>query len=248
MDLARLAKAVIINTTTNAQFPVMYNPEEYRLDQGNNFAEVGIPGLNAPPVQYVRGRARTLTMDLFFDTYETGEDVRTYTGQVVQLLDTLPQTQAPPVLLFAMGPFNFPCVLVDAGQRFTMFARDGTPVRSILSARFQEFVRVDVQIQAGLFIGPPTLVNIAQGQTLSSLASDVLGDPARWRDIAQYNNIDDPFNVPPGQTILIPPARSSPVSPATPTVGGTPTPTPAPTGGTSGPSAMAPAMRRSPRS
>jgi hypothetical protein len=227
MDLSRLAKAIIVNTDTNERFPVMYNPEEYRIDQGNTFAEVGIPGLNAPPVQYVRGRSRTLTMDLFFDTYETGEDVRTYTGEVVGLLDTLPQTQAPPVLLFAMGPFNFPCVLVDAGQRFTMFARDGTPVRSILSAKFQEFVQVDVQIQSGLFIGPPTLVNLANGQTLSSLASAVLGDPARWRDIAVFNNIDDPFNLLPGQTILIPPARSSPQSPVTPgssgTTGGSPT-------------------------
>ncbi len=220
MDLARLAKAILINTVTNERFPVMYNPEEYRLDQGNTFAEVGIPGLNSPPIQYVRGRARTLTMDLFFDTYETGEDVRTYTGPVVHLLDTLPQTQAPPVLLFAMGPFNFQCVLVDAGQRFTMFARDGTPVRSILSAKFQEFVRVAVQIQSGLFIGPPTLVNIAKGQTLSSLAAGALGDPARWRDIAQFNNIDDPFNVPAGQTILIPPARSAPQSPAVPGAGG----------------------------
>ena len=26
----------------------MYNPEELKLEQGNNFAEVGIPGLNAP--------------------------------------------------------------------------------------------------------------------------------------------------------------------------------------------------------
>jgi hypothetical protein len=219
MDLARLAKANIINTVTNARFPVMYNPEEYRLDQGNNFAEVAIPGLNTPPIQYVSGRARMLTMDLFFDTYETGADVRTYTDQIVQLLDTLPQTQAPPILLFAMGRFNFQCVLVDAGQRFTMFARDGTPVRSILSAKFQEFVPVDVQIQSGVFIGPPTLVSIAQGQTISSLAAGALGDPARWRDIAQYNNIDDPFNVAPGQTILIPPAQSSPQSPALP--GGT---------------------------
>src|SRR5262245_13320388 len=159
MELTRLAKALIVNTETNQRTPVMYNPEELKLDQGNNFAEVGIPGLNAPPVQYVRGKARTLSMDLFFDTYEMGEDVRRHTGPIVRLLRKLPRTLAPPVLLFVMGQFTFQCVLVEAGQRFTMFFRDGTPVRSTMSVRFQEFVRVEVEVERGFFVGPPTLHN-----------------------------------------------------------------------------------------
>src|SRR5262245_21956765 len=93
-----LAKALIVNTTTGTSFPVMYNPEQLKLEQGNSFAEIGIPGLNVPPAQYVRGKARAVTMDLFFDTYETGEDVRAHTAPIVALLDKSPQTQAPPVL------------------------------------------------------------------------------------------------------------------------------------------------------
>ena len=208
MALAKLEKATIINTVTNQKIAVMYNPEELKLDQGNTFAEVGIPGLNAPPIQYIRGRARTLTMDLLFDTFESSQDVRLYTAQVVNLLDTLPQTKAPPVLLFSMGRFNFKCVLVDAGQRYTMFLRDGTPVRATLSVRFEEYVRVDFTVQQGLFIGPPTLQpalhNFIQGQTLSSLASDYLGDPTQWRTIAEANKIDDPFHVTPGTQLVIP--------------------------------------------
>jgi hypothetical protein len=204
MDLKTLAKAIILNTVTNEQIRVMYNPEEFKLDQGNNFAEVGIPGLGAPPVQYVRGKARSLSMDLFFDTYEMGADVRQYTGQVVRLLDKLPQTQAPPVLLFVMGQFQFQCVLADAGQRFTMFTRDGTPVRSTLSVRFQEYVRVEITIQHGFFAGPPALHTITKGQTLSGLASTFLNNPAAWRQIAQANNIVDPRHLPPGLALVIP--------------------------------------------
>ncbi len=204
MALTNLTKAVITNTITNEKINVMYNPEEFKLDQGNTFAEVGIPGLNAPPIQYVRGRSRTLTMDLFFDTYETQEDVRTHTNRIVSLLNTLPQTKAPPVLLFTMGRFNFECVLVDAGQRFTMFLRDGTPVRATLSTRFQEYVRIDITVQQGLFVGVPTLHNFIMGQTLSSLAATYLGDPGKWRQIAQANNIDNPLNIQPGTQLTIP--------------------------------------------
>ncbi|MCX4821040.1 hypothetical protein OG883_14175 [Streptomyces sp. NBC_01142] len=232
-----LAKALIVNTSTGEAFPVMYNPEEFRLEQGNNFAEVGIPGLNSPPVQYVRGRARALTMELFFDTYETDppQDVRGHTAPIVRLLDKDPLTQGPPVLLFSLGRFHFECVLVDAGQRYTMFLRDGTPVRCTLSVRFQEYVRVDVEIRSGFFVGSPTVsaaantaVNTAAqtarsvlrgsatvhitvaGDTLSALAGVYLGDPARWREIAGANDSEDPFALPPGLPLVIPTGSGGP--------------------------------------
>ncbi|MCX4759753.1 LysM peptidoglycan-binding domain-containing protein [Streptomyces sp. NBC_01275] len=238
-----LDKALITNTTTGESFPVMYNPEEFKLDQGNSFAEIGIPGLGSPPLQYVRGRARTLTMDLLFDTYAaygtgiTGagagagagaaQDVRRRTAPIVRLLDKDPLTHAPPVLLFSLGGFRFECVLVDAGQRYSMFLPDGTPVRCTLSVRLQEYVRVDIDVRSGLFIGSPTVsaaldtaaararsvlqgaatVHIAvQGDTLSSLAADYLGDPGRWREIARANDTEDPFALPPGLPLIIPTA------------------------------------------
>jgi LysM repeat protein len=220
-----LAKALLIDTTRQVTYPVMYNPEELKLEQGNTFAEVGIPGLNTPPVQYVRGKARTLSMELFFDTYESGQDVRLFTAPVVRLLDKVPRTQAPPILLFSMGRLQFQCVLVDASQRFTMFLRDGTPVRSTLSVRLQEYVRVDVAVRRGLFFGSPTVSAVvntaaeaavgvaagsatvhvtARGDTLSGLAAAYLGDPALWRDIARANRIDDPFDLAPGRSLVIP--------------------------------------------
>lgn len=204
MDLERLAKATILNTATGERIPVMYNPEELRLEAGNHFAEVAIPGLDAPPVQYVRGRGRTLQMELFFDSYEKGEDVRRYSGRIVALLEKIPRTQAPPVLLFSMGQLQFRCVLVQADQRFTMFRRDGTPVRAKLAVSFKEYVGIEVEIEHGLFVGPPTLHNVTQRQTLDQLASEHLGDPARWREIAEANDIDDPFDIPPGRPLVIP--------------------------------------------
>ena len=226
-----LAKALIVNTVTGETFPVMYNPEELHLEQGNTFAEVGVPGLNAPPVQYVRGKARAVTMDLFFDTYEQGEDVRTRTAPIVGLLAKSPLTQAPPVLLFSMGRFQFQCVLVDAGQRFTMFLPDGTPVRSTVSVRLQEFVRIDVQVERGIFVGSPTVSGLVtaaagagagllsgtptvhillRGETLSGLAAAFLGDPGRWREIARANDVDDPLVLEPGTSLIIPGPEAGP--------------------------------------
>lgn len=192
-----LEKATIINTNTNEPIPVLFNPEEYTLDKANNFAEIGIPGLEAPPIQYVRGNLKTLKMDLFFDTYEDKTDVRNFTQQIIGLLEKDPATQAPPILLFSWGQLNFGCVLDSVSQKFTMFLSDGTPVRATLSVIFKEFQSVEIEIQQGLFIAPPTVQNFADGQTLSGLAGDFLGDPGAWREIAELNNIDDPRNIPP---------------------------------------------------
>jgi LysM repeat protein len=226
-----LAKAVIIDTGTGTSHEVMYNPEELRLEQGNTFAEVGIPGLEAPPLQYVRGKARVLTMELFFDSYESGRDVREHTTPIVGLLDKRPQTQAPPVLVFSFGGVQFRCVLIDAGQRFTMFRRDGTPVRSTMSVRLQEYVEVRVDLRQGFFLGSPpasavvnTLASTAlragvaagvlpasatvhvwvAGDTLSGLAAAYLGDPDRWRVIAEANRVEDPLGLTPGTPLVIP--------------------------------------------
>ncbi|MFF5846981.1 LysM peptidoglycan-binding domain-containing protein [Streptomyces massasporeus] len=225
---AALAKAEIIDTASGEGHPVMFNPEELKLDQGNSFAEVGIPGLATPPVQYVRGRARTLAMDLFFDTYETGRDVRGHTGPIVRLLEKRPGTQGPPVLLFSLGSFQFRCVLVDANQRFTMFLRNGTPVRSSLAVRFQEYVPADVEVRRGVFFASPTASAVAdravsavesvlseepvvhvvvEGDTLSGLAGAYLGDPALWREIARANDIVDPLRLRPNTRLVVPARR-----------------------------------------
>ena len=234
---SELAKATILNTFTGESFRVMYNPEELKLEQGNTFAEIGIPGLGTPPVQYVRGKARTLSMELFFDTYETGEDVRAYTAPIVRLLDKNPQTLAPPVLLFSLGRLQFRCVLTDAGQRFTMFARDGTPVRSTMSVRLQEYVDVTTQVRQGVFLGSPTLSGavtaavaaaspaaqipgspaqapvvhiVGASDTLSGIAAAHLGDPGRWREVALANGIVDPLRLTVGAGLVIPATAASP--------------------------------------
>lgn len=208
-DSTGLEKAVITNLQTGERVFVMFNPEEYSLDLGNNFAEIAIPGLKTPPIQYVRGNIRNLKMELFFDTFEKKKDVRDEICKITSLLDKDLKTQAPPILLFSWGKFNFKCVLESVGQRFIMFLQDGTPVRAKLSVSFKEYEAVDFEIKHGLFMGPPIVRNIIEGENLSDIAGEVLGDPGAWREIAEVNNIDNPRNLKPGMTLIIQPKKGS---------------------------------------
>ena len=100
-----LAKAKI-TPRGEAPIPVLFNPNQYTLDQGNSVAEIGVPGLSAPILQYVRGNARTLKMDLFFDTYEKRRDVRKYTARIYGLLNIRGPLHRPPICTFTWGSFS----------------------------------------------------------------------------------------------------------------------------------------------
>src|ERR1700739_1503903 len=86
----------------------LFNPERYTVSKSVQLAEVAIPGLDAPVVQYVRGQNEKITMELFFDTTDLGmvdaaTDVRTITVQVYQLLKVDGSLHAPPRVQLAWG-------------------------------------------------------------------------------------------------------------------------------------------------
>lgn len=186
--------------------PVLFNPTEYGLDKANALAEVGVPGLESPILQYVHGNARTLTLDLFFDTYEEGLDVREHTDAVYGLLGVEATSHAPPVCVFEWGAFRFRCVLERVGGRFTLFLADGTPVRATLSVSLKEFVDV-----ATLVRGNPTQSadhakthTVIRGETLASIAWEEYGDARRWRPIADANGLANPRRLEAGRVLRIP--------------------------------------------
>lgn len=211
-----LEKATIIPTGGDA-IQVLFNPTQYSLDKGNQIAEIGVPGLSAPILQYVRGNTRSLSMELLFDTYEehpphnrAGDDVRTaYTDKIYGLLGIDAGTHAPPICTLRWKDFEFQCVLERVSGRFTLFLADGTPVRATLNVTFKEFLPVETLVRT-----PPTessdharSYTVRRGDTLSSIAAELYGDPGKWRPIAERNCIANPRRITPGDVLVIPPLR-----------------------------------------
>jgi hypothetical protein len=212
-----LEKALVTNTVTGERIPVMFNPEEYTVNQDVNYAQTAIPGLSAPLLQFVHGNMQTLQMELFLDTLEAhqqngrtlnqaGEDVRKLTAKIVSLMNIDASTHAPPVLLFTWASLSFTCVLARASQRFILFLPDGTPVRARLQVTFNEFRNVDLEAKE---VKRETanfskIVVVSDGDTLSSIAGRTLGDPRKWRPIALRNGIDDPRSLTAGMTLIVP--------------------------------------------
>jgi len=201
-----LEKATIVNTDTGTKLTVMFNPEEYSLNKDNNFAQAAIPGRSAPILQFTHGNLRTLEMELLFDTYEQGKDVRDETKKLTGFLDINPETHAPPILLFVWGSLRFQCVLARANQKFVLFMPDGKPVRARVTVSFSEFSNSSLEAkEVKRETADYTKVYVvSQGDTLSAIAGKVYANPTLWRPLAIRNGIEDPRALTPGHRLEVP--------------------------------------------
>jgi nucleoid-associated protein YgaU len=195
----------------NQRAEVIFNPAEYSLEKGNQFASTALPGLSNPVLSFVNGNADVLTMDLFFDTYtnQGGADVREATGKVSRLLEIDPEVHAPPLVRFVWGPLSFRAVMERLTQRFTMFREDGVPVRATLNVTFKEYKTIAEQLAESRLESSDRTKRrvVAERDRLCLIAAIEYGDASAWRVIADENQIDNPRLLQPGQELRLPPLR-----------------------------------------
>jgi hypothetical protein len=215
--MAALEKALITNTVTGDDVEVMFNPEAIAFQNSNTFAQMTVPGLRSPLLQFVNGNLKTLELELFVDTYEehrsgskilnvAKQDAREITKRITDLLEIAPETHAPPVLLFTWGEWTLRCVLASASERYVMFLPSGIPVRAHIQVTFNEFTNAEFEAKQ---IKRETadysrFYVVGDGETLSSIAWNVYQNAENWRPIAIRNGIDNPRSLRTGDRLLIP--------------------------------------------
>jgi Contractile injection system tube protein/LysM domain len=209
--MAKLKKAFLraLNGSNTERIEVLFNPAEYSVESGNQFASTSLPGLESPILSFVNGNADTLTMELFFDTYTYGNraDVSEITKEIAKLMDIDPELHAPPIVLFQWGKFEFRAVIERLSQKFTMFLENGTPVRATLNVTFKEYTTVTEQVQKLKLKSADwsRLYVVTELDSLWMLADREYHDPGEWRLIADANNIENPRLLEVGSNIRLPP-------------------------------------------
>jgi hypothetical protein len=200
---------------------VSFNPEKYSLTKSVKFAETDIPGLDSPVLQFVRGENEKVTLELFFDTTDSGmvedvTDVRTKTGRIYNLLKINRDTHAPPRCKLAWGDggqlFSFGssleprCVLESVNEEFNLFSPSGVPLRAKLNVTFREYKTIEEQLEeTPKQSSDRTKVRTVQrGETLSLIAWKEYQDPAQWRPIAEANGLANPRLLVPGNQLIVP--------------------------------------------
>jgi nucleoid-associated protein YgaU len=164
---------------------------------------------------FANGQPATMTVQLFFDTYEAKTDVREYTDKIAALMEVKIKDEGkgkklrPPQIKFHWGPsWSFKAVITQMNQNFTLFQKDGTPVRAIVDLTLQQVAddkaKPGQNPTSGGDAGRRTHL-VAAGETLDLIASQELGDSALWRSIADLNRLHDPLKLKPGSLLVLEP-------------------------------------------
>lgn len=193
-------------------FPVLFNPAELKLDKNANWPRVPTAGRDTARSTFTYGEAYNLSLELFFDTYETKEDVRVYTNRIVQLVTVQGALRRPPRCTMSWGENTFggsQWALLSLNQRFTLFLEDGTPARATLGCSFREWRSANEEALEVKRSAPDVAKTrvLKRGETLSSIAAEEYNDPGLWRAIAELNRIHNPRRIAPGQVLAIPPVK-----------------------------------------
>ncbi|MBK9749021.1 MAG: peptidoglycan-binding protein [Anaerolineae bacterium] len=198
---------------------VLFNPTEYAISKGAQIAEIGIPGLDNPLLQFVRGQNTKLTLELFFDTTDSGmgedaRDVRELTAPFFELVRIQPETHAPPRIQFMWGspgkPFDkandFKAIVESVNQKFTLFAPNGNPLRATLSLTLREYKSIQEQVEELKLNSPDHTKRrmVKRGETLSQIAWEEYRDPQMWRVIAEANRLTNLRDLTPGTELELP--------------------------------------------
>lgn len=194
----------------NQRIPLRFNPAEYSIKKANNFAEIAIPGLESPPIQYIRGGAETLTTELLVDTSDSMLDVRTeYVDAIRALMTPNAGLHAPPIVAFVWETLSFTGVLASLDITYNLFDQQGIPLRAKLAVSITEYRPAAVQVQDPPRSSPDVekTWQVRRGDTLQSIAAAVYRDPGLWRTVADFNDIADPRRLAVGAELRIPRLR-----------------------------------------
>jgi len=109
---------------------VHFNPASLQYIITNNMKNTG-SGNSAK--QYVDKSTGKLTMDLIFDTTDSGEDVRLHTVQVAQLMEPDESDKTPPIVEFEWGLYTFAGMMQTYKETIDFFSSDGVPLRASIN-------------------------------------------------------------------------------------------------------------------
>jgi hypothetical protein len=134
------------------ELSTQYNPKELSFTKAVNWSDMGTVGTDYPSISFEKGNAIDLSVELFFDKYEIGGDVREEVRKIVQLCQINECKECngdiakrPPKVELLWGDGDalgigkkFQGVMTSAQTKYTMFTSSGIPCRASVTVTIKQ--------------------------------------------------------------------------------------------------------------
>ncbi|HEY6170073.1 MAG TPA: hypothetical protein VI454_18695, partial [Verrucomicrobiae bacterium] len=176
------AKARFTIVGTNTEVPVDFNPVSLELTVQNEMQADG-----DKKVQHVSKSSAKLSLELVFDSTDTGEDVRHKTHRIEALFK--PNTdKTPPVVIFEWGAFRFEGLVDSYKQTLDFFSKNGVPLRAVVPLSLSQLDYKFDQAGSERTAKADDTLDLPGGDPSNMAAAG--GDPDAARGIATANGLE----------------------------------------------------------
>lgn len=215
MSSYKLQKLKIVSEKDDT-FEVMFNPESYLLVYKNRFSPVQSPGTSGKEQTYSKSEPAKLYMTVVFDSTGASGIAKDLKDKVIsdevdrflQITARIDGEKHRPLKVFVeWGKRIFEGYLEDAKINYTLFDRDGNPLRAELNVCFAADIDDDRRVkQEDLKSSDLTHSKaVSAGDNLPLLSNKIYGDPGYYIHIARINGIDNFRKLEPGTVLSFPP-------------------------------------------
>lgn len=199
---------------------VVINPASYTHEHKVNYNEdvpIGAPGT---PLMFKGISPETISFDVYFDA--TGAIESSALIPVSKLPIGLQITafkkvcfsyngdiHEPNYLIINWGSLVFKCKLTSLRLEYTLFQKNGIPLRAKASCSFTKAIDANTLGKEANNKSPDLthLIEVKQGDTLPIICNNVYGDPSYYIEVAKFNKLINFRNLTPGTKLYLPPLK-----------------------------------------
>jgi hypothetical protein len=209
-------------------FTVMFNPSAYTRKIAITYDDKQVAGTTGLPQKVTAIKPGDLQLDFVIDGTGTAAHVSVSSAKASELaksdtekVDVQAKVQEfhevcvhmrgnkhrPPFLEIIWGNVIVKCVLASCDVKYTLFNKEGKPLRATISATFKEAISDEMRVaKEGKSSPDLTHVRVVQeGDTLPLMTYRIYGDSKYYFQVAKANGIKDFRKLTAGQEIFFPP-------------------------------------------
>lgn len=167
-DTTQLKKLTIVSIDDRSvEAKAMYNPKELTIDKTVPWQKHKSSKGDQPHLEFTAAEGRTLSLELLFDTFESGTSVQPEVAKLLRMAMLIDpskgadeQKKRPHQILVVWGGSDqsaddpgkdkgfptFKGVIESLSTKYTMFHPDGTPCRATCTLKIKEAERITVKV------------------------------------------------------------------------------------------------------
>lgn len=209
----QVAKAYLEPLDGGVRLEFAINPETLSVNRSITYAEPADKGVDTPERDFVRGEGRKISFKIYVDEYENDGDAQLFVKKLHKLVDVDTSNEGegkkprPGQVQFGWGTgthTSFKAVITQINANYTLFHSDGRCARAEVDINLTEIPdpAPNQNPTTGGNAGRTSHL-VTPGETLDLIAYRELGDAGLWKQLAEMNDLDDPWAIRAGQRLVI---------------------------------------------